>query len=169
MTTFNYSFHQIPLEHSPSSIRLLQPSEHDRPDKQPRSSNPQRGRNHGLRGHKRRRIVRNDNNHHDGSHEQWQRHGRQRRRRGRGSGLDEAEQAELLGLGEEAEFFDGGQCEAETLGFGQKAGLFDPAENFSLLELLDDVDGDLLAALNEEAGAKPLLLPVLVVTVHLCM
>jgi len=149
------------------SIRLLQPLEHDRPDKQPGSHNPKRRRNHRLRGHKCCRIVRNNNNRRNSSHKQRQGHRRQCRRRECRRGLHETEQAELLGLGKEAEPLDGGQCEAEALGFGQQPGIFDSAEDLPLLELLDDVDGEVFAALGEEAGAEPLLLPLVVVAVHL--
>ena len=150
-------------------IRLLQPIQHDRPDDQPSRADAESCSDGGLHGHERRRVV---GNQHDGcyrGHEERQRDGGKHRGGEAGGPLEQAEEAELLGLGEEAELLDGGEGKPEFLGLGEEPGLLDIAEDLLLLELLKDVDFDLFAAFEEDAGSEPLLLPAVVVFVHLQM
>jgi len=153
--------------HTIQSISLLQAAEHDGANEKPDGSDAERGSNNSLDGDEGGRVVGNEHNGGNGSDEGGEGGGGEEGGGEAGGSVEQAEQAELLGFGEDAELLYGRERESQVLCLGEQASFLHVAQNLPLLYLLEHVHLHLLASLVEYPRSKPLLLPLIIVLVHL--
>jgi len=148
-------------------ISLLQSAEYDGANEEPNGANAEGGGDDGLDGDEGGGVIRDKDDGGDGSDEGGERGGGEEGGGEAGGAFEQAEEAELLRLGKDAELLDGREREAQLLRFGEQPRFLNVAQDLPLLQLLEHVHLHLLAPLVEYPRPEPLLLPFIIVLVHL--